>query len=127
MVGVVNEQGGTGGNATLLSGAVVIAGKTGTSQVRRNQEAGVIDERWEHRDHALFVSYFPANKPRYAVAAVVEHGGGGGTTAAPLVRDVIEIILQDDPVARSAYVPPAAPAPVTTAASGKGPEPGGVP
>lgn len=107
MIGVVNEQGGTGGNATLSGDmAVMIAGKTGTSQVRRNAAADdTPDDRWEHRDHALFVSYFPAHSPRYAVTAVVEHGGGGGATAAPLVRDVIEMLLQDDPVARSAFVP----------------------
>jgi penicillin-binding protein 2 len=41
------------------------------------------------RDHSLFVGYAPAQEPRFAVAAVVEHGGAGSKTAAPLVRDVM--------------------------------------
>lgn len=96
MVGVVNQEGGTGGNAALNDNAVVIAGKTGTSQVRssagdetRNGEAA-----WELRDHALFVSYFPAERPRYAISAVIEHGGGGGAIAAPIVRDIIRMLLE---------------------------------
>ena len=102
MVAVVNEDGGTGGNAQLSGGGPLIAGKTGTSQVHTN---GVGAEEhddgiWEHRDHALFVAYFPANAPRYALSAVVEHGGGGGAAAAPLVKDVIEFLLADDPVNR---------------------------
>jgi penicillin-binding protein 2 len=105
MVGVVNEAGGTGGNASLADRAVVIAGKTGTSQVRTSaqgrDDAG--EDPFEHRDHALFVSYFPAMAPRYAVAAVVEHGGGGGVAAAPIVRDVIAMLLEADPAARASW------------------------
>lgn len=102
MVAVVNEAGGTGSRAQPDNGSVVVAGKTGTSQVVSNsarREDGA-DNREGPRDHALFVSYFPADKPRYAIAAVVENGGGGGATAAPLVKDVIEAILRDDPAAR---------------------------
>ncbi|MEQ1576877.1 MAG: penicillin-binding protein 2 [Hyphomicrobium sp.] len=103
MVAVVNEDGGTGSNAQLPGGGPLIAGKTGTSQVHTagTGAADADDGIWEHRDHALFVSYFPAGAPRYALAAVVEHGGGGGATAAPLVRDVIEYLLADDPSSRS--------------------------
>jgi penicillin-binding protein 2 len=103
MVGVVNEEGGTGANASLSSAAVLIAGKTGTSQVRSSPDGSESpsDDAWEHRDHALFVSFFPASGPRYAVAAVVEHGGGGGAVAAPIVRDVIAMLLADDPMTRA--------------------------
>lgn len=109
MIGVVNEAGGTGGNASLDGNAVVIAGKTGTSQVRTTANGPDVSEEgaFEHRDHALFVSYFPADAPRYAVAAVVEHGGGGGATAAPIVRDVISMLIADDPLAPSAGGPAA--------------------
>ncbi len=94
MVAVVNEEGGTGQAARLEDDRVRIAGKTGTSQVNRASSDKVQSEiEWEHRDHALFVSYLPVAKPRYAVAAVVEHGGGGGATAAPLVREVAEMLL----------------------------------
>ncbi|MDX2308285.1 MAG: penicillin-binding protein 2 [Hyphomicrobium sp.] len=101
MVGVVNDAGGTGGNAAISDSAVVIAGKTGTSQVRSTGgDRGAGGDAFELRDHALFVSYFPADKPRYAIAAVIEHGGGGGATAAPIVRDVIETLIDFDPAAR---------------------------
>ncbi len=73
-----------------------MAGKTGTSQVRRitkaEREAGVFkneDLPWERRDHALFVGYAPVDAPRYAVAVIVEHGGGGSKVAAPIARDIL--------------------------------------
>lgn len=101
MTAVVNEDGGTGSNA-YIPGGPVVAGKTGTSQVIGNssRREDVKEAVEGPRDHALFVSYFPANAPRYAIAAVVENGGGGGATAAPLVREVIEAIISDDPAAR---------------------------
>lgn len=101
MIAVVNEAGGTGSNAQVPNGPVV-AGKTGTSQVKTNGAGNEAEnDAWEHRDHALFVAYFPASAPRYALAAVVEHGGSGGATAAPLVKDVIEFMHQDDPIKRA--------------------------
>jgi penicillin-binding protein 2 len=73
-----------------------MAGKTGTSQVRRISAAeratGVIrneDRPWRERDHALFVGYAPIHAPRYAAAVVVEHGGGGSAVAAPIARDIL--------------------------------------
>lgn len=93
---VVNEAGGTGKNAHLGDGRPLVAGKTGTSQTRssRGEERTQDELPWNARDHALFVAYVPADAPRYAVAAIVEHGGGGGAVAAPLVRDVIEAVLE---------------------------------
>lgn len=97
MIAVVNDAGGTGANAQLPSGDVRVAGKTGTAQfARRTSEAAQGDLAWEARDHALFVAYAPAESPRYAVAAVVEHGGSGGAVAAPLARDVLQLIFEHD-------------------------------
>lgn len=116
MFAAVNEAGGTGGNVGLGAGRPLIAGKTGTSQVSRaTSDNAAGDVPWEQRDHALFVAYFPADAPRYAISTVVEHGGGGGATAAPLVRDVIGYILDDDPMSKSAP-PGAANAPVENSA-----------
>lgn len=99
---VVNEGGGTGKNAKLGDGKPLVAGKTGTSQTRRlGEDRSQDDKAWHERDHALFVAYVPADAPRYAVAAVVEHGGGGGAVAAPLVREVIEALLEQDPLRAS--------------------------
>jgi penicillin-binding protein 2 len=101
---VVNESGGTGSRASFGSGGPLVAGKTGTSQVsRRSANRYLSSLRWEERDHALFVAYFPAMDPRYAIAAVVEHAGGGGTVAAPLVREVIAELINRDPMRKPAY------------------------
>ena len=74
----------------------LMAGKTGTSQVRiitaAERAQGVTSNEqlpWRRRDHALFVAYAPYDKPRYAVAQIVEHGGGGSAVAAPIARDIL--------------------------------------
>ncbi|MFN3578260.1 MAG: penicillin-binding protein 2, partial [Tabrizicola sp.] len=96
MYEVVNSEHGTAKSSRIVDPTMVMAGKTGTSQVRNitraEREAGVISNDqlpWNRRDHALFVGYAPYDSPRYAVSVVVEHGGGGSTAAAPIARDVI--------------------------------------
>ncbi|HEU0222798.1 MAG TPA: penicillin-binding protein 2, partial [Paracoccaceae bacterium] len=96
MEAVVNSPGGTAWRSRIADPAHVMAGKTGTSQVRQITEterrAGVIrneDLPWDRRDHALFVAYGPVAAPRYAAAVVVEHGGGGSAVAAPIARDIL--------------------------------------
>jgi penicillin-binding protein 2 len=81
MFGVVN-QGGTGGAARMTIPGVTLAAKTGTAQVRRitqtERASGVLKNGslpFKLRDHALFVCFAPADKPRYAAAIVLEHGG----------------------------------------------------
>ncbi|GBD41018.1 Peptidoglycan D,D-transpeptidase MrdA [bacterium HR39] len=104
---VVNGPQGTARSARL-PGPVRLAGKTGTSQVRRitrkERLAGLTTEDlpWEERDHALFVCYAPADAPRYAVAVVVEHGGSGGRVAAPIARDIVQRTLELDPAGSGA-------------------------
>jgi penicillin-binding protein 2 len=110
MTGVVHAPDGTGGNAALDGGEVLIAGKTGTSQVWASERGGEEkEERYELRDHALFVSFFPAAAPRFAVSLVVEHGGSGGETAAPLVREIARLILAETALAAAAPMPAGAP------------------
>jgi penicillin-binding protein 2 len=41
----------------------------------------------------VFTSFFPADNPQYVVLAVVEEGGYGADIAAPIVRQVIEHIV----------------------------------
>lgn len=93
---VVNGPRGTARRSAINEPGMGMAGKTGTSQVRRitkaEREAGVFkneDLPWERRDHALFVGYAPVDAPKYAVAVVVEHGGGGSKVAAPIARDIL--------------------------------------
>lgn len=96
MYDVVNNRRGTAYKSRIIAEDMRMAGKTGTSQVRNITAAerarGVTRNRdlpWERRDHALFVSFAPYDKPRYAVSVLVEHGGGGSTAAAPIARDVM--------------------------------------
>ena len=73
-----------------------IAGKTGTAQVfgvKQDEEYVAEDIAKKLRDHALFIGFAPADKPRIAVAAIVENGGGGGSVAAPIVRKVMDYYL----------------------------------
>lgn len=81
MSAVVNG-GGTGGAARMAIPDVLIAGKTGTAQVRRitmAERAGGVRRdaslAFKLRDHALFQGFAPFDNPRYAVACIIEHGG----------------------------------------------------
>ena len=96
MFDVVNLKSGTAFKSRIRDGEFVMAGKTGTSQVRNITAAerarGVFrneDLPWERRDHALFVGFAPFENPRFAVSVIVEHGGGGSTAAAPIAHDVL--------------------------------------
>ena len=98
---VVKGTNGTARNYQIGSKKIEMAGKTGTVQVVRISEAerekGLIkneDRPWKKRDHALFVGYAPASKPKYAITVVVEHGGSGSSTAAPIARDVFKYIFR---------------------------------
>ncbi|HKQ62575.1 MAG TPA: penicillin-binding protein 2 [Candidatus Polarisedimenticolaceae bacterium] len=83
---------GTGRNASV--GGITVAGKTGTAQLNK-ASAGIDADKLakEVRDHAWFVGYAPAEKPRIAFAIIVEHGGHGGTTACPIARKVLEVFF----------------------------------
>lgn len=94
MSDVVNGP-GTAGRARLPIPDVLLAGKTGTAQVRRitmaERRSGVLSNAslpWKFRDHGLFICFAPFDRPRYAAAVVIEHGGGSGA-AYPIARDVL--------------------------------------
>ncbi len=107
MGGVVER--GTAAGAKLPLADVMMAGKTGTAQVRRitmgeRASGGVRSNEslnWRMRDHSLFVGFAPVEKPRYAAAAVIEHGGFGAQVAAPLIRDTMTFLF-DRPKALAA-------------------------
>lgn len=63
---------GTGGRAALPG--MTVGGKTGTAENPHGE------------DHAWFISLAPVEKPRLAVAVLVEGGGQGGRVAAPIAR-----------------------------------------
>ena len=101
---VVNSPRGTAYKARIDDAAMAMAGKTGTSQVRRigksERLSGVRrneDRPWDERDHALFVAFAPVRAPQYAVTVVVEHGGSGSRVAAPIARDILRETQRRDP------------------------------
>ena len=98
LVAVVNAPHGTGHAAHIDD--ILVAGKTGTSQVvrRKSDEEEELDEKGEipyrFRPHALFVAYAPAEKPEIAVVVVVEHGQSGGRAAGPIVKQIIQRYME---------------------------------
>jgi len=92
LVGVNKE----GTSAAAFRGAPYTSGgKTGTAQVfslkGEKYTAHKIDERL--RDHAWFITYAPADKPKIALAVLVENGGFGAQAAAPIARKVLDYHL----------------------------------
>ncbi len=110
MFAVSNERGATAYSTRIAEKTMRMAGKTGTSQVRRitaaERKRGVTrneDLPWERRDHALFVAYAPFDAPRYAISVIVEHGGGGSRFAAPIARDILLEALYEGKPPLTAY------------------------
>jgi penicillin-binding protein 2 len=91
---VVND-GGSGRFAAIPG--LRVAGKTGTAQVVE-QKTWTRSEslRYEHRDHAWFTSYAPAERPELVVVVFVEHGGMGSQAAAPVARALYESYFRLD-------------------------------
>lgn len=100
--GAVNGERGTAGR--IRSASIDISGKTGTSQVvsRRSTEGLKESEIPPHmRAHAWFVAYAPSEKPRIAVAVIVEHGEHGSSAAAPIAQELIRAYLESVSTKRS--------------------------
>lgn len=93
LAGVPRE--GTSAGAFVNAG-YVSAGKTGTAQVvalKKNEkyDAKKVTER--QRDHSLYTAFAPLDKPRIAIAIIVENGGFGSAAAAPIVRKALDYYL----------------------------------
>ena len=90
MVGVTQE----GTSTRVFAGAPYLSGgKTGTAQAvsvgqKSRYNATLLAEH--QRDHSLYIAFAPAERPRIAVAAIVENAGFGAAHAAPLVRRVMD-------------------------------------
>ena len=96
MEAALNEQKGTAFESRTIDENFIIAGKTGTSQVRRistqEREEGVkknFELPWDQRDHSIFCCYGPIDKPKYVASVIVEHGGSGSKVAAPIGREIL--------------------------------------
>jgi penicillin-binding protein A len=82
MMGHVVEE-GTGTAGAL--GGIKVAGKTGTAEV----QGGAANQAW-------FIAFAPIDKPQMAIAVTVERTSGqGGTVAAPLAKQVLEVLLHE--------------------------------
>lgn len=92
----VNKLGGTayryaGPGRPEADGGVVMAGKTGTAQVRSRRVAKGQYEGWHpHQHHAWFAGFAPADKPEISIVVLIEHGGSGGREAGPVARQVVD-------------------------------------
>lgn len=109
MFDVVNVPGGTALSSKFDFNGQKMAGKTGTTQVRRismkERQSGVLKQEdlpWKYRNHALFVGYAPHDNPKYGIAVLVEHGGGGSSVAAPIagkmLLEALKLDASDKPV-----------------------------
>jgi penicillin-binding protein 2 len=71
-----------------------MAGKTGTAQVvglgKNSRQAKFSGKKF--KDHAWFIAFAPVDKPKIAIAVLVENGGWGAT-AAPIARQILDAYL----------------------------------
>jgi penicillin-binding protein A len=89
MEAVVTEGTGT---AAAIPG-VVVAGKTGTSQIANGATSNT-QGSLQNTD-AWFVGYAPVPSPQVVAGALFPNAGAGGDAAAPAVRDVLEYGLSN--------------------------------
>ncbi|WP_411727625.1 penicillin-binding protein 2 [Methyloglobulus sp.] len=97
MVNVVHSNRGTA-RSIGMDINYQIAGKTGTAQLINIKQNASYNENqidFKQRDHALFISFAPADNPKIAVAVIAENGGHGGSVAAPIAGKVIKQYLRD--------------------------------
>ena len=87
---VVNEDGGTGGNARIAG--LDICGKTGTVQVISYKGGFVKTEfmPFREKDHGWFASFATLQSPQMVVVVFSEHGGHGGVDGAPVAKLLYE-------------------------------------
>jgi penicillin-binding protein 2 len=69
-----------------------VCGKTGTAQNPHGQ------------DHSLFMGFAPKNKPRVAIAVIVENAGFGARYAVPIARLMVQKYLKGQIPERDKYI-----------------------
>ncbi|MCU6434945.1 penicillin-binding protein 2 [Undibacterium sp. Jales W-56] len=95
MAGVMIDPSGTG-YAVFHDAAYQAGGKTGTAQVvglKKGEKYDAKRTSERQRDHSLFIAFAPLDKPRIAIAVIVENGGFGSAAAAPIVRKALDYYL----------------------------------
>lgn len=99
MYDVCNTPRGTA-FAAMSKLPIVIAGKTGTSQVTaisQSAQKRLKEEQlaYFHRSHAWITTYAPYDNPQYVVTVLVEHGGHGGSASGPIAADIYRWLYQN--------------------------------
>lgn len=72
------------------------AGKTGTAQVigiKKGEKYNASKIAAHFRDHALYTAFAPVDKPKIAIAMIVENGGFGASGAAPIAKLALDYFL----------------------------------
>lgn len=92
MYDVCNSPHGTA-KRTMSKLPIVVAGKTGTSQVvsiSQKEKVRMKEHEMDYysRSHAWLTTYAPFKDPKYVVTVLVEHGGHGGSTAGPIAAEI---------------------------------------
>ncbi len=93
MAGVPKE--GTASSVFVRAG-YESAGKTGTAQVigiKKNEKYNANKIAVHFRDHALYTAFAPVDKPKIALAMIVENGGFGAAGAAPIAKLALDYFL----------------------------------
>lgn len=85
MYDVIQAEYGTGRRARVPG--VEMAGKTGSAQYGKKGSG---------KTHAWMLCFAPFERPRYAMAMVIEDGASGGRTVAPRVAQIMEGIFRMD-------------------------------
>jgi penicillin-binding protein 2 len=78
---------GTGRRARLAT--VEVCGKTGSAQVVAKSRLEKSPNAFEMQPHGWFLAFAPADRPRIALAVLVEHGRSGGESAAPVAQQIL--------------------------------------
>jgi penicillin-binding protein 2 len=86
MRAVVGEQ-GTGWRAQVPG--IAICGKTGSAQVVAHAVLARHAATQSYLPHGWFIAFAPQERPRIALAVLVEHGGSGGEAAAPVAHEIL--------------------------------------
>ena len=129
MVGVTKE--GTSARS-FANAPYTTGGKTGTAQAAAlsrsvKYDASKIAENL--RDHSLYIAFAPADKPRIALAVIVENAGFGAAAAAPIARLAMDYYLTgkrpDEPVPKPEA--PSTPEPAAVSPAANSPAPTGSP
>jgi penicillin-binding protein 2 len=92
MYDVCNSSRGTA-RRTMSKLPIVVAGKTGTSQVvsiPQGEKKRMLESQLDYysRSHAWLTTYAPFKNPKYVVTVLVEHGGHGGSTSGPIAAEI---------------------------------------